>query len=140
MNKDTLKLLLITLILFTLAFCKSARADAVDDAELYFDLMASYRYWGVPSGLYGYKVQVRDALPQGWVGMCERKERVIAVQRDAYRQMSYTERMYVLAHEVGHCILGLEHSSDPNNIMYSHTVSASRQAIILKNMLEKGGK
>lgn len=145
MNRDTKKLLLITIIAFLLAFCKSARANdlvpsaplsELDDLSLYFDALSAANYWGIV-GVDGYHVKMVEHLPYDWVGECDRVKRTISVKASYYKSLSYTEKMYVLVHEVGHCVLNYDHSPDPNNIMYGRTIDRRSQEKILNNMLKK---
>lgn len=54
-----------------------------------------------------------------WVGVCYRNgtARAIFIKKWYWNKIDSTSRKTLLFHELGHCILDLEHRDDPNNYM-----------------------
>ena len=62
---------------------------------------------------------------EDWVGLCHQVGNVKQIYIDPqywFDPERETHRRVLMFHELGHCLLGLEHSSDPYNYMYKSVI------------------
>jgi hypothetical protein len=67
-----------------------------------------------------------EALPVGVVGYCYQKEGLITVDYNWWRDMSEGQRLEVILHELGHCLLDRRHNTDEDIIP---TIAENGEAI-----------
>lgn len=112
--------LLLPLVFFVLMACEKeelAPGSQVDEALLiHFDRFleaAAERgadYQAEVAELEGY---IKEISRDGVVGQCHSSDEapnIVEVDEDFWQSASYTEREYVVFHELGHCVLGRDHS------------------------------
>lgn len=112
--------LLLPLVFFVLLACEKeevAPSSQVDEAlQVHFNrfleeaLERGADYEAEVAELEGY---IREISTNGVVGQCHSSDEapnIVEVDEDFWQSASYTEREYVVFHELGHCVLGRDHA------------------------------
>ena len=73
--------------------------------------------------MHGVKIDFVDKLPEAWVGVCIPEQRQVFVDLHYWLRTDETHREELVWHELGHCVLGREHTTasvdeHPASIMY----------------------
>jgi hypothetical protein len=114
---------LIIMGIATLLACTKAFGTEEEDTMLYLEAVRMTRYIH-PDGVHiPFKVRMVDTspIPGEYVGACilvAGKADHVQIVRKEWQRADSIDRAYMLVHELLHCLKGLDHSDDPNNILY----------------------
>ena len=132
--------LIYTVIIFIIAAllaCSHAFGDDFEDTYLHLEATRMTHYIKKGGMKVPFKVHMVEVapLPGDYVGACisfEGKPLRIEIVRKEWVKAGSIDRAYMLVHELMHCLLNLDHSEDPNDIMYWQMSSnlAKKKAIL----------
>lgn len=127
--------LLLPLVFFVLMACEKeevAPSSQVDEAlQVHFNRFleeAAERGADYQAQVADLEGHIKEIERDGVVGQCHSSDEasnIVEVDEDFWQTASYTEREYVVFHELGHCVLGRGHSDGRTaagiceSIMYS---------------------
>lgn len=125
----TIKILLILLSLAVSACGPKTAAYGIDDEILpYLDTLdKEFKSLGRDIGIYTISYHIGSTSFNGTDqdGVCVKSNgsNYIIISKTHWDNYSDTFRLYLLAHEIGHCILGLEHNNETSQISHDLPVS-----------------